>query len=543
MTNQIKIPILLLIFIIRFSSYSHAQYLKNPSLEGSIGGSGQPVDWQREADHDWSDPDLFTIYSPMGLAKVYSPVDGEIFTLYRSRGTTYAESWHAPRQREYSYQELIKPLEAWSCFKFKASLAFNSFHEVQDSDPELVDKAFPLTLQLWGGHGPYDRQKLLFESDPVDNEDWEEYTFYFSTADEQFEWILFEVQWDTINIRPEPYNGMMLIDNLALERVGDMSDLEVDIDTIYYKGDGLTSLIATEGLSYKWFPSEWLTDPNIQNPVITGFQDSFKVVIEETDACPVTEKFIIILNCDTMYPGAYFHQRDVYYKYEKNIHLEASPGNTYSWEPQINLSAYDVQSPYMTAYNESYVVTVFDKYGCTFQERYFIRLVCDTLFPEKTIMVLDSIIPGDSEFKLSAKYGWPVASWSPNKFLSCNDCDEPVATPEVTTTYSVELEDNFGCIHEELFRLEILLEVPDVITPNMDGFNDCFRVFGLPSYSFLYIYTKTGQLVKSFNSYTGEQCWRGEDKNGYPLETGTYWYVIGHEEYGTLKTGYVFIKR
>lgn len=522
-----------------------AQYLTNPSLEGTAGDDGQPDGWQNSPLLTGSDPNFYSSFTPLGSDKEYTPVDGATFTLYRARGRTYAESHHEPETREYSFQQLIKPLETYSCFKFEAYLAFNPHHEVLDSDPDLVNKSFPLKFQVWAGNGPYARDKLLVDSDPIGNEDWEKHTFYFSTQDIQYGWILFEVQWDTINIRPEPYNAYLLIDNLNLEKMGPLKD--PIIDSMYYHGDGLTQLNASEGISYSWEPPGKVSNPDIQSPVILEYQDTFTVIIEKKDECPSIEKTKILLNCDTIYPNYYLNQREVYYKYEKNIHLEATEGDAYIWTPGKNLSAYDIQSPYMTDYTERYEVEVTkyvtNDFACTFREEFNIILMCDTLYPEKTILVMDSTITSDKTIQLSPLHGWPVSEWTPPEFISCLDCNNPEVFPEYTTTYSVNLEDNFGCSHQEMFRIEVKLKVPNVITPNSDGYNDCFKITGLPQGSFLYIYTKNGELLFSADPYTREKCWKGTDNKGLSLETGTYWYILGHPKHGTLQTGFIFVKR
>jgi hypothetical protein len=69
--------------------------------------------------------------------------------------------------------------------------------------------------------------------------------------------------------------------------------------------------------------------------------------------------------------------------------LEASEGIAYDWEPKVNLSAYDVRAPYMTAYQDHFTVFITSKYNCPFTEYFNIILSCDTLYPGGTIITLD----------------------------------------------------------------------------------------------------------------------------------------------------------
>jgi gliding motility-associated-like protein len=68
-------------------------------------------------------------------------------------------------------------------------------------------------------------------------------------------------------------------------------------------------------------------------------------------------------------------------------------------------------------------------------------------------------------------------------------------------------------------------ELPNVFTPNGDGFNDLFRPFPyrqIESINII-IYNRWGQLV--FESNNPEINWNGNDLNGNPLPDGVYFYV------------------
>jgi len=75
--------------------------------------------------------------------------------------------------------------------------------------------------------------------------------------------------------------------------------------------------------------------------------------------------------------------------------------------------------------------------------------------------------------------------WTPPTALSCTDCADPVANPIATTTYTVLATDNRGCPAEDSLTIfvEILRPffVPNVFTPNYDGNNDAFYVYGGPA--------------------------------------------------------------
>lgn len=63
------------------------------------------------------------------------------------------------------------------------------------------------------------------------------------------------------------------------------------------------------------------------------------------------------------------------------------------------------------------------------------------------------------------------------------------------------------------------LHVPNVVTPNGDGFNDIFYIEGLPRYSKLKIYSNSGLLLYSDKNYRN-------DWDGTGLVAGTYKYEL-----------------
>jgi gliding motility-associated-like protein len=83
---------------------------------------------------------------------------------------------------------------------------------------------------------------------------------------------------------------------------------------------------------------------------------------------------------------------------------------------------------------------------------------------------------------------------------------------------------------------ESVLEVPNIFTPNEDGFNDQFRVKAreLQTYKCV-IYNRWGQKV--FETDDSEESWNGKMKNdGSDLSSGTYYYIVT----GTGKKGQEF---
>jgi gliding motility-associated-like protein len=120
--------------------------------------------------------------------------------------------------------------------------------------------------------------------------------------------------------------------------------------------------------------------------------------------------------------------------------------------------------------------------------------------------------------------------WSPNDgSLTDNNINNPVATPTVTTTYSVYGMDIYGCRDTAYVTVTVdstMSEfIPTGFTPNQDGKNDFFRpVFQtyqkLVEFS---VYNRWG--VKVFSTSNKNDGWDGT-YNGAPQDMGVYFYTI-----------------
>ncbi len=120
-------------------------------------------------------------------------------------------------------------------------------------------------------------------------------------------------------------------------------------------------------------------------------------------------------------------------------------------------------------------------------------------------------------------------TWFPTNGLSCTDCSMSIVSPEGDTRYQITGTDAYGC-HDTTF-VSILLNppvlfIPNVFTPNGDGANDFFEVFGnLPSlrYMEVKVFDRWGEKVFESNDHNFK--WDGTFK-GKPMQPAVFVYVI-----------------
>ncbi len=130
--------------------------------------------------------------------------------------------------------------------------------------------------------------------------------------------------------------------------------------------------------------------------------------------------------------------------------------------------------------------------------------------------------------------------WTPESDLSCSDCQNPVASPKRTTSYTVEVTDEEGC--KQVDRITIIVVEPrsfiaNVFTPNGDGINDTlFPQFRGDVVSFDFkVFNRWGALVFAENQ-NPENGWDGIYRGDLAPEDIYIYSIIVNYADGTSET-------
>lgn len=208
------------------------------------------------------------------------------------------------------------------------------------------------------------------------------------------------------------------------------------------------------------------------------------------------------------------------------VNLSTNAMLSYSWQPaalftDATLSAQLISPP------SSSVITlnVVDADNCPWADTLSITMADTTPY---SITGDTSVCKGDAVQLVVS--GGNTFSWSPASGLSCSNCAAPVATPALSTLYTVIATDAHHCIHS-LYNVQIDIRtdcdswgIPNAFSPNGDGVNDVFNVMGsgVGSYT-LKIYNRYGQHI--FTTSDLSLGWDGTFHNK-EQEVGTYvWYA------------------
>jgi gliding motility-associated-like protein len=102
--------------------------------------------------------------------------------------------------------------------------------------------------------------------------------------------------------------------------------------------------------------------------------------------------------------------------------------------------------------------------------------------------------------------------------------------------YSIQISDSFGCIIELEAEVpkDSSIYIPNIFTPNGDGFNEEFKIRNLPSKAQLMITNRWGKEIYSSKDY--QNNWTGEGTSD-----GVYFYKL--QAGSVVRTGWIELLR
>ncbi|MBK7966549.1 MAG: gliding motility-associated C-terminal domain-containing protein [Bacteroidetes bacterium] len=167
------------------------------------------------------------------------------------------------------------------------------------------------------------------------------------------------------------------------------------------------------------------------------------------------------------------------------------------------------------------------------------------------VSVTNSVIICTGETTPISAGGGVEYIWSPTTGLSDPNIPNPIASPTVTTEYTVTVKDQYGCTATASVTVSVIcdtLDIPNGFSPNGDGTNDYFVIDGIGEYpgNILYIYNRWGNLVYKKKEYSNQ--WDGRSNVngvmfGEELPNGTYYYILDLNIDQKPLNSYVVIRR
>lgn len=150
----------------------------------------------------------------------------------------------------------------------------------------------------------------------------------------------------------------------------------------------------------------------------------------------------------------------------------------------------------------TYTVMVRDQRGCVSQTEASIGEPEQLTVDAGESLTVDLGFTGSLNAVTTPFFRDVTFDWSNPEYLSCSDCPNPVASPPIATTFVVTITDETNCTATDSIRFFINpnrpLFIPNGFSPNFDGNNDYFTIYGGPAIEMineLNVFDRWGNLI------------------------------------------------
>jgi len=163
--------------------------------------------------------------------------------------------------------------------------------------------------------------------------------------------------------------------------------------------------------------------------------------------------------------------------------------------------------------------------------QYTSNVLTVTIFPGASANAYSdtTIVEGESVQIFAT--GGVFYDWVPGGTLSCDDCPDPIATPDSTTVYWVTVENMNGCTAADSVLVTVLppqednVNIPNAFSPNGDSKNDTWHISYLNAYpdNEVVVLNRWGDQLFYAKPYVDEFDGTFQGK---PLPRGTYYFIL-----------------
>lgn len=106
-------------------------------------------------------------------------------------------------------------------------------------------------------------------------------------------------------------------------------------------------------------------------------------------------------------------------------------------------------------------------------------------------------------------------------------------------------DNNDGFPEEPIFNANgeevIPLFVSELLTPNTPGEESTWKIINIDKYTTANVKVYDGSGLIVYESWSYKNDWRGTNKNGQPLKSGPYYYIIDRGDETTVMEGWLYI--
>ncbi|MEL6865280.1 MAG: gliding motility-associated C-terminal domain-containing protein, partial [Bacteroidota bacterium] len=324
----------------------------------------------------------------------------------------------------------------------------------------------------------------------------------------------------------------------------DLDDFTAIADVISCDGEEVDISASSAGAT----AYQWSDDPDFTNiignsdmisvtPGVSGDSTTYYVQAVDQYNCEIAEEVIV-----TNHQVQFTEPQDATLclgdsiAVSINLVLAGDQEASIDWEPSDIILNGDPENPIVQPEEPTTMIAVIsNQHGCSEEASFDIDVVdleaqiSLTADPDSTCKRGD-MIQLDATQDIDYTYDW--SENGPGGTLDATDISNPIASPDETTIYDVEITDEFGCVVNRQITITVIdpecnetfVYLPNAFTPNDDGKNDVLFVRGVSIDEVsLIIYNRWGEKV--FETQNQEVGWDGRF-NGEDLSSDVYGYYL-----------------
>ncbi|MBK8966751.1 MAG: gliding motility-associated C-terminal domain-containing protein [Lewinellaceae bacterium] len=288
---------------------------------------------------------------------------------------------------------------------------------------------------------------------------------------------------------------------------------------------------ATPGVFFQWSTvnGSILSGPNTANPEVDAPGQYVLVVTDPQNGCTASDS-VTIVAISTEFPSV----AAVVPTCLDTLGSILFTGGPFGQGPYLysidNGVSFGQDSLFAALPPGTYQTVVQDAGGCEQQTTVELPVIT----PITVDLPGNITLPAGATLSLDPVLNIPASAlasvvWTPGAGLSCTDCLNPVASPLANTSYQVVVVSQSGCTASAVIQITVNttaeVYVPNVFSPNGDGFNDVFQVQtnrSMENFE-LRIFDRWGGLL--FESADPGIGWDGTAR-GKAMNPGVYAYFI-----------------
>ena len=310
--------------------------------------------------------------------------------------------------------------------------------------------------------------------------------------------------------------------------------LSVECEDLEVQLDG-TASSSGPNIIYQWTGPGILNGDSSLTPVVNQSGNYTLIVTDSLSFCTAEAQVEVAFNGIT---GVEINQSapNCFGDANGNIIIETITGGISPYIISFNNAPFRPRTEFNDLGAGTYTLRIQAADGCEWQDTIELS---DPFALQLDLGPNQSLFLGDS-IPLTPQINIPPViidevTWNPSLTLNCDSCLFPVAKPLNTTTYSLTLTSDAGCIVQDEVTITVkkkdLVFVPNAFTPNGDGFNDLTNVFAGRAVDRILVYRifdRFGEKVYEQNNFFPNDLTIGWDGNfdQQPMNPAVFVYYL-----------------